>query len=128
MVSPLQSADRPYLIFPPTNRGRCWRTWRLSQTSHTAGVLAGMFWPDASETQALTNLRNTLYRLRSTLDAAAPATGNQILTVSSQSIQFDPAHAEVDVQEFQSLMGASAAHSHAPLVSCDVPGQAACCG
>ena len=59
------------------------------------------------QNQALTNLQH-LYRLRSTLDAAARATGNQILTVSSQSIRFDPA-SEVDVQAFQLLMGASAA-------------------
>ena len=105
----------------PTDKSRALLAYLAVEPnqSHSRRVLAGMFWPDASETQALTNLRNTLYRLRSTLDAAAPATGNQILTVSSQSIQFDPAHAEVDVQEFQSLMGASAAHSHASLVSCD---------
>lgn len=39
--------------------------------AHNRSSLAGLLWPDIPERQARSNLRNTLYRLRKTLDQAA---------------------------------------------------------
>ena len=39
---------------------------------HSRQSLLGLLWPDLAQEAALTNLRVTLYRLRQTLDRAAP--------------------------------------------------------
>ena len=42
-------------------------------TTHRREKLAGLFWPDVSETTARHNLRQGLWRLRKALDTVSPA-------------------------------------------------------
>src|SRR5215211_1913521 len=66
--------------------------------------LAYLFWPDASETQALTNLRNLLHKLRQILPDS-----ERFLQVDLQTVQWHPdAPCTLDVADFTKLIQASA--------------------
>jgi DNA-binding SARP family transcriptional activator len=52
-------------------------------TRHQRAKLAGLFWPDSTESNALSNLRHTLWRLRK-------AIGSEYLLADNQVIAFDP--------------------------------------
>lgn len=66
--------------------------------------LAFLFWPDASEAQALTNLRNLLHKVRRVLPAP-----DTFLRVDGQSVQWQVnAPFTLDVDRFQSLAGDNA--------------------
>ena len=66
--------------------------------------LAYLFWPDASETQALTNLRNLLHKLRQILPDS-----EQFLLVDLQTVQWHPdAPCSLDVADFTRLIQSSA--------------------
>jgi len=52
-------------------------------TRHQRAKLAGLFWPDSAESNALSNLRHTLWRLRK-------AIGSEYLLADNQVITFDP--------------------------------------
>ena len=61
--------------------------------------VAFLFWPDSSEAQARTNLRNLLYKLRSALPSA-----DQFLSIDQYTIQWQTsAPFTLDVDEFRSL-------------------------
>ncbi len=57
-------------------------------TSHRREKLAGLFWPDAPETSARSNLRHALWRLRKSLDLK-PQTGQDFLLSDDLSVAFD---------------------------------------
>ena len=55
---------------------------------HRREKLAGLLWPDATESNARSNLRHELWRLRKALDAGRPA-GRDYLLADDLSITFD---------------------------------------
>lgn len=55
-------------------------------TAHRREMIAGLFWPDADEPTARSNLRHTLWRLRKVLEPVASA----YLLIDDLSVQFDP--------------------------------------
>jgi len=66
--------------------------------------LAFLFWPDSSEAQARTNLRNLLHKLRAALPQA-----DRYLAIDQQTMQWQTsAPFRLDVDEFVSLAGHSA--------------------
>jgi DNA-binding SARP family transcriptional activator len=66
--------------------------------------LASLFWPDASESQALTNLRNLLHKLRQVLPDS-----DQFLQTDLQTVQWHPdAPCTLDVADFTRLIRSSA--------------------
>ncbi|MEZ4866010.1 MAG: BTAD domain-containing putative transcriptional regulator [Caldilineaceae bacterium] len=83
----------------------------LEPREHARTELATLLWPEIGDQYARTNLRNTLYRLRQTLDGAAAGAGDQLLTVTRQAVQFNPAASAVDVLRFQALLDSRTAAS-----------------
>lgn len=85
----------------------------LENKVHTRQELAVLFWPDIGDRYARANLRNTLHRLRQTLDAAAEGAADQLLIVTRQAVQFNAVKAGIDVLHFQTLLEVvSAQQSH----------------
>src|SRR6476659_7569268 len=63
--------------------------------------LAFLFWPDSTEAQARTNLRQLLHHLRSALPA-----GGECITTDSQNILWRPsAEFAIDVLDFEKAAG-----------------------
>ena len=58
----------------------------LDPQEHARTALAALLWPEIGDQYARTNLRNTLYRLRQTLDASAPGVSDRLLTISRQTM------------------------------------------
>ncbi|MEZ4736533.1 MAG: BTAD domain-containing putative transcriptional regulator [Caldilineaceae bacterium] len=71
---------------------------------HDRKVLATLLWPEIDDQYARTNLRTTLYRLRQTLTNALPGAGDRLLTVTRQTVHFNPTEGVVDVLRFQALL------------------------
>ena len=71
---------------------------------HTRPVLAALLWPEIGDKYARTNLRNTLYRLRQTLDATIADSADQLLTVTRQTVQCNTANGFIDVQRLETLL------------------------
>ncbi|MEZ4768640.1 MAG: BTAD domain-containing putative transcriptional regulator [Caldilineales bacterium] len=105
----------------PTEKTRALLAYLAVESArpHSRVVLAGLLWPDVPDQQARTNLRNTLYRLRKTLDDAVPGASSTFLKISSHSLTFHPSQIMVDVLAFQARMEAVAAHVHPSLAACD---------
>jgi predicted ATPase/DNA-binding SARP family transcriptional activator len=78
-----------------------------SQQPHRRAKLAGLLWPELTESAARNNLRRALSNLRRTIgDRNYPAA--PLLLVTSQTIQFDAAgDASVDVLTFRTLLDPS---------------------
>ena len=82
-----------------------------SDRPHSREALAGMLWPDHSDSAALSNLRHTLASLRSTLgegtqgrDAALPP----LFVIAPNTIQLGPlGRVQVDVHEFEQHLAAA---------------------
>ena len=91
----------------------------LEPREHTRAELAALFWPETGDTSARANLRSALHRLRQTLDAVEPGSSDRLLTISRQSIRFNPEAASVDVHRFlaavQDAQSASSAVDVDPL-------------
>ncbi|MCB0184188.1 MAG: hypothetical protein KDE31_07990, partial [Caldilineaceae bacterium] len=87
----------------------------LEPQAHKRDFLAALLWPDIDDRYARTNLRNTLYRLRLTLDDAAPGAADQLLIVTRQSVQFKGESASIDVHRFQTLIDGALADPAAHL-------------
>lgn len=83
----------------------------LEARPHRREALAALLWPDIGEEYAQKNLRNTLHRLRQPLQALDPALTERLLTSTRQTIALDPAYLMADVQQFEALISASAAHA-----------------
>ncbi|MCB0199232.1 MAG: hypothetical protein KDI03_04095 [Anaerolineae bacterium] len=104
----------------PTEKARALLAYLSIESSrpHSRIMLAGLFWPEVTDRQALTNLRNTLYRLRKTLDDAASGTSALLMNISSHSLKFNEAQATIDARVFQTSMDALDSHTHVSLAAC----------
>ncbi|MCB0073121.1 MAG: winged helix-turn-helix domain-containing protein, partial [Caldilineaceae bacterium] len=88
-----------------------------SDHPHRRETLAGLLWPDQSDEQARTNLRQALARLRQALDDANATPPH--LFADRTSIQFNAAgNATVDVAKFTTLLAACTAHDHRHAETC----------
>lgn len=76
----------------------------LEDHVHTRQELAALFWPGIGDQYARANLRNTLHRLRQTLDTVATGGADQLLIVTRQAVRFNAANAMIDVLRFQTLL------------------------
>jgi DNA-binding SARP family transcriptional activator len=85
-----------------------------SQVPQRREKLAGLLWPDYSESTARTNLRNTLANLRKVIGDRPQNTGKEtfpkFLHITPKTIQFNPeSEAWVDVLAFLSTLEKSQA-------------------
>ncbi|MCB0060838.1 MAG: NACHT domain-containing protein, partial [Caldilineaceae bacterium] len=76
----------------------------LEPQEHARSQLATLFWPEIGDQYARTNLRNTLYRLRQTLDGALPGAADQLIAVTRQAVRFNADSATVDALRFQASL------------------------
>ncbi|MBV7328676.1 AAA family ATPase [Chloroflexi bacterium TSY] len=83
----------------------------LEPREHSRRTLAAIFWPDIDDKYALANLRNTLHRLRQSLNATAPRAADFLLTITRQTVQFNLQNAFIDVVQFQTLLDTASAPS-----------------
>lgn len=84
---------------------------------HSRPSLVGLLWPDLSQEAALTNLRMTLYRLRQTLDYAAPGLAEALLTTSRQTLHLNSDAVKVDVRRLEALVAITGRHAHPSLAA-----------
>lgn len=81
------------------------------------GFLASLLWPDTDASSARTNLRQTLYRLRQTLEDEPD--GQPFLRLSHNALGFNPdSDFYVDTLAFAQLLAANDAHNHRQLETC----------
>ena len=50
--------------------------------AHRRELLAALFWPEISQSAALTNLRQTFHRLRAGLDRASPGCSDSLFLIT----------------------------------------------
>ena len=86
--------------------------------AHPRAVLATLLWPDYSDSDAMRNLRQSLYRLRLALDSRAPDLFAQVIEVTRQSVTLHSAAVDVDLLRFEEEIHAAAAHNHVALSQC----------
>ncbi len=90
----------------------------VERDNHPRALLTSLLWPEQTETNARTNLRQVLYQLRRALgdETADPPW----LLITRHSIAFNPAALiEVDVSQFRALLAAVAGHRHEQLLTCE---------
>ena len=75
-----------------------------------------MFWPDQPQAAAYANLRQTLARLRKAFPQNTDISG--FVAITPQTIQFIRGAASLDVERFEQLVAACAAHGHVDLLDC----------
>jgi DNA-binding SARP family transcriptional activator len=85
---------------------------------HQRHSLAALFWPEMPEQTAMKNLRQSLHRLQQTLDEQSPGLSQTLLTITRQTVQYDPALLDVDVVQFQTLLADCERHPHRHLHLC----------
>ncbi|MCL4267755.1 MAG: tetratricopeptide repeat protein [Anaerolineae bacterium] len=83
-------------------------------------ALAGLFWPEQPEELARQNLRQTLSRLRKSLDQAQPGLGDGLLTVTRQTVELHGQYGTADVTSFWEQVTAVKTHPHVTLPACSV--------
>lgn len=82
-------------------------------------MLATLFWPDYGDEGARRNLRQTLYRLKQVLDAAAPGLADQVLEVGRDAVTLRTSSSlRVDVHRFAALLDEAQRHAHPALHRC----------
>ncbi|MEM7124822.1 MAG: BTAD domain-containing putative transcriptional regulator [Chloroflexota bacterium] len=79
----------------------------LEPRIHMRRVLAGLFWPDIAEKNALTNLRTTLHRLRQALAAAKSVDVNDLFIITRHTVEFVTETATTDVLQFEEVLDAA---------------------
>ncbi len=84
---------------------------------HRREQLATMLWPDKSQSAALTNLRQTLARLRKGLSEPLAA---GVLEITHQTLEVKPDGVDLDCTRFDSLIAACASHAHSDLTRCRI--------
>lgn len=82
--------------------------------------LATLLWSEWDERSALANLRKSLFRLRQTLEDAAPGLADQLLESARQTVQLRSEIVGVDALQFQSLLDEANGHQHDSLLDCPV--------
>lgn len=80
--------------------------------------LAGLLWPALPQPKASNNLRVTLSRLRSRLEAEAPLAAGCLLTDRLHVQWVSSADAAVDVTELSALLAQTAQHPHPSRATC----------
>src|SRR5690606_23809301 len=85
---------------------------------HRRQTLAALFWPEIGERYALQNLRNTLYRLRHTLQQVDSPQALPLMESTRQTISLDLRSLSVDVVELQTLVAKVSSHAHERLAAC----------
>ena len=83
---------------------------------HPRESLAGLFWPEQDAGAARNNVRKSLHRLRSLLDACEPGFSDRHFIVSRDHIQLDPATLWVDAHEVAQII-ATTRSTQAPPVA-----------
>ena len=91
----------------------------LEPRPHRRETLAGLFWPEQSDSAALTNLRTSLYRLRQPLEQAALGSTDALFSIDRQTVALNPGSFETDAQTFEDLIAACKMHPHTDLPGCD---------
>jgi len=76
---------------------------------HSRDALAALLWPEYPNSDALHNLRNSLYRLRKEFGSDL---SDKILTVDRQSAHLQAANVWLDVAQFKQLLDDCAGHQH----------------
>jgi DNA-binding SARP family transcriptional activator/predicted ATPase len=82
-------------------------------------TLAGLLWPDQPETLARQNLRKTVGRLKSVLQAHDPALAEALLVQTKQTIELRSAGCQVDALTFTANLEAVRQHRHPSLGQCE---------
>lgn len=86
---------------------------------HRREVLAGLLWPDWPEEDARRNLRQSLHRLKQTLDRGQPGAADHLLHATTTGIQLNAAGLHCDASEFRRLLAEVESHRHRHLSSCE---------
>ena len=90
-----------------------------SDHPHRRDTLAGLLWPDQPQQRARQNLRQALSHLRQAIEDQDDNLIEPFLTVTRQTVQFNPASDHVlDVAVFKSLVGQCQEHRHRRLETC----------
>lgn len=90
----------------------------LEPYPHRREALSELFWPNNPPGMATKNLRQTIYRLRQSLQEIDPQLADQILDIQRQTIQIRPESISVDALRFQNLITAGEQHAHESIYSC----------
>ena len=85
---------------------------------HRREHLAGLFWPDVPQAVAMKNLRQSLYRLRQTLDHTVAGLTDTLIKIDPHTVQINLTNLIVDVVQFQMALVESERHSHQELAHC----------
>lgn len=85
---------------------------------HRRETLAGLLWPEWPHQISLRNLRQSLHRLKQTLDNYQPDFSTQLLTITRQTVQLNPTHLQLDAAQFQTLLTTVERHAHPQLHTC----------
>ncbi len=105
----------------PTDKARALCTYLALEAPrpHRRDTLAALLWPDILQASALTNLRQTLYRLRLALEQGQAGTSATLLTAARQTVQAHLEYWSVDALTFAGLLEACERHAHPALEDCD---------
>ena len=116
----LRAADDTVTALP-TDKARALCTYLALEAprSHRRETLAALLWPDILHASALTNLRQTLYRLRLALEQGQPGAAGALLTTDRQMVQLHPEHWSVDALTFTGRLDECDRHAHTELAGCD---------
>jgi len=80
--------------------------------------LAALLWPEWDDVASLRNLRQSLYRLRNSLEKAAPALFDALCTVTRQDVTLHSSALRSDMADFWQGMALPARHQHRSLSEC----------
>jgi predicted ATPase/DNA-binding SARP family transcriptional activator len=80
--------------------------------------LAALFWPESPPATALKNLRQSLYRLKQTIDGAQRGLADQLLRVTAKEVQLERAGLHIDVVALNAALHACEKHAHRSLAEC----------
>jgi DNA-binding SARP family transcriptional activator/predicted ATPase/Tfp pilus assembly protein PilF len=83
-------------------------------------ALAGILWPDYPESLARQNLRQTLSRLRKSVDEAQPGLGEALLDVSRQAVALQGRWCSADAALYWEHLQAVDDHRHGAISDCPV--------
>ncbi len=85
---------------------------------HEREHLCALLWPDEPPQTALTNLRQTLHRLRQSLEPEGEE--GRYLLITRQTVQLNGAELQTDVADFSATIAAVATHRHRAAAHCTI--------
>ncbi len=86
---------------------------------HRRDALATLLWPDYTDAVALRNLRQSLHRLRQTLDAIDADLSQALFAVTRQTIALNSQVLDLDTARLQQQLATVAGHPHPLLYECE---------